>query len=154
MEPIYPGVPARRGDSIDKTIITPGPKTPLDDLQVDHVEQTSTIYSNGDRAPELTSIYIKYKDGRVISYSPDLHKIFSNDGKGKWQSILVDYSGNTVVAKPDGSETVYPKAGTGNTYTVYPRAADGTQKTVTMTSQREPILTVTDASGNIIPPKK
>ena len=59
-----------------------------------------------------------------------------------------------IVEKSDRSVTVYPKAGTGNTYTVYPRGADGTQVTVTMTSEGKPILLVRDAEGNIIPPKE
>jgi hypothetical protein len=64
------------------------------------------------------------------------------------------YSGDTTVNKPDGSYTVYPKEGTGNTFTVYPPAADGTQKTVTVTSEGQPVVTVRDANGNVIPPKE
>ena len=42
-DPEYPG------ETIDKTIITPGPETPLDGLQVDRVEQTSHISKDGNR---------------------------------------------------------------------------------------------------------
>ena len=52
-DPKYPG------ETIDKTIITPGPRTPLDGLQVDRVEQTSQISEDGDRS--TASIDIKYK---------------------------------------------------------------------------------------------
>ena len=139
--------------TIDKTIITSGPGTPLDGLQVDRVEQTSLITKDGDRRPEDTKIDIKYKNGETIDYYGDLQLISSNDGKGNTQLISV-YSEFTLVNKPDGSFTWYPKAGDGNAYTVYPRAADGTQKTVTVTSEGQPIVTVRVANDNIIPPKE
>jgi hypothetical protein len=143
------------GETIDKTIITPGPRTPLDGLQVDRVEQTSHISKHGN--PLGAFIDIKYKDGAKINY-PDTTSpspVSYDDGKGNGRSIIVDeLTGDTRVVKTDGSVIVYPKAGTGNTYTVYPRAADGTQVTVTMTSEGKPILIVRDAEGNIIPPKE
>jgi hypothetical protein len=137
---------------IEKTMITTGPGTPLDGLQVDRVDLTTRF--NGKTPTSSPYIDIKYKDGGTISYSGGryVQEIKSDDGKGNTQTILVDDStGDTSVEKSDGSKTVYPKFG--NTYVVYPKAADGTQKTVTMTSQG-PITTVRDADNNIRPPKE
>ena len=143
--------PYQKGEIIDNTIITPGPRTPLDQLQVDRVVQTSVIDKNGNRVHTL--IKIEYKEGAAITYPSDLQSITVDDGKGNKQDInFYPNTGDTIVTKSDRSYTVYPKVG--NAYTVYPRAADGTQKTVTMTSQGEPILTVRDANNNIIPPKQ
>jgi hypothetical protein len=109
---------------------------------------------------------ISYKDGTAIVSShgytedvgqtqEDIDWIEVYDPKQQLSSYIeIDPKSRLTVVKnvQDDSKTFYPEKG--NPYTIYPRAADGTQKTVTVTSEGQPIVTVRDANNNIIPPKE
>jgi hypothetical protein len=162
---------------IEHTKIVPGPGSALDKLKVVQVELPSLhSYGDGPKRPQTPSNVretegdnflhkISYKDGTAIvtsrGYEDDSEKIEDMewievyDPKQKLSSsIEIDpaYRRTIVENMHDKAQTFYPEKG--NAYTVYPRAADGTQKTVTVTSQGQPIVTVRDANNNIIPPKE
>jgi hypothetical protein len=163
---------------IEHTKITPGPGTPLDKLKVVQIELPSThSYDGGPKNPQTPPNVretegdkflhkISYKDGTAIvgshgyteepgGQTEDIDWIEVYDPKQKLSSYIeIDpVDRRTVVGNMhDNSYTVYPEKA--NAYTVYPRAADGTQKTVTVTSEGQPVVTVRDANNNIIPPKE
>jgi hypothetical protein len=159
--------------------ITPGSNTPLDRLGVVQVDlpstgSTLTVPPNSKPGTGDTFLHkITYNDGSAITasqtgewrgfghgYDPNNQ----NGDKGFWDvygpnnqlksTTMADPATRitSVENKQDNSVTFHPQGA--NPYTVYPRAADGTQKTVTVTSEGQPIVTVRDANNNIIPPKE
>jgi hypothetical protein len=157
--------------------IIPGSNTPLDRLGVVQVDLPSTggtltVPPNSKPGTGDTFLHkITYNDGSAIIASQTGHSFRhvyepnnENEDKGFWDvygpnnqlksTTMADpATRNTAVEdKQDNSVTFHPQGA--NSYTVYPRAADGTQKTVTVTSEGQPVVTVRDANGNVIPPKE
>jgi hypothetical protein len=147
----------KSSDIVDYNIrITPGSGTPLDKLGVIQVEVPySTNISPG--LPIQVGHNIKYGDGDSIQkrvWTDDYTSLIHKDSKGKILQVTdVDEENRktTVMNMQDKTRTVHPEGL--NTYIEYPKAPEGTQKIVTMTSEGQPIVTVRDANGNVIPPK-
>jgi hypothetical protein len=157
--------------------MTPGSNTPLDRLGVVQVVLPSTggtltVPPNSKPGTGGTFLHkITYKDGSAIIASQTENRFWNpynpnnrNENKEFWDvydpngrlksTTMTDPATKTTAIenKQDNSVTFHPEGA--NSYTVYPRAADGTQKTVTVTSEGQPVVTVRDANGNVIPPKE
>jgi hypothetical protein len=100
---------------------------------------------------------VTYNDGSAIIVSQNgdqrFWDVYDPNNQLKSTTMADPATRTTAVEnKQDNSVTFHPQGA--NSYTVYPRAADGTQKTVTVTSEGQPVVTVRDANGNVIPPKE
>ena len=150
--------------------ITPGSDTPLDSLGVVQVvlPSSKSDHTTGNVQDVLPPNSKPGTGGEFvhkIQYNDGISVIASKNGDQEFWDVydsnnqlksttMVDPATKTTAIenKQDNSVTFHPQGA--NSYTIYPRAADGTQKTVTMTSTGEPILTVRDANNNVIRPKE
>jgi hypothetical protein len=151
--------------------ITPGSNTPLDRLGVVQVDLPSSKSKfdtgNGQHAllppnskPGTGGEFvhkIQYNDGTSIIASKNGNQefwdVYDSNNRLKSTTMADPATKTTAIEnKQDNSVTFHPQGA--NSYTVYPRAADGTQKTVTVTSEGQPVVTVRDANGNVIPPRE